>query len=143
LYGVTGHAAQIAVQPDGYTLLKAVADRPLHRIPVRPEGDLSVLAERILTLVRPNVNFIVGEKKSPLVYANLTRRDDGREFLTIINHGAAPGRIEVQIPWPRVYEVVDGSVLGNATTYTYRDHVVHAEMGAQGAMVLSNRRDGP
>ncbi len=142
LYGVTGHAAQIAVQPDGYTLLKAVADRPLHRIPVRPEGDLSGLAERILSLVGPNANFTVG-KKRPLVYANLTRRDDGREFLTIINHGAAPGGIEVQIPWPRVYEVVDGSVLGNATTYTYRDHVVHAEMGAREAMVLSNRRDGP
>ena len=89
LYGLTGHAAQIAVQPDGYTLLRAVADRPLHRIPVRPEGDLAGLAERILSLVGPNVNFIVG-KKSPLVYANLTRRDDGREFLTIINHGAAP-----------------------------------------------------
>ena len=112
-YGICGQADQIAIVPAGYPEVKPIDAAGRCGVEIAPGDDVSVLASQVLQSAGEHASFQVGPK-SPLVYANLTRRDDGREFLTIINHDSVAGTIEVGIGWPRAFEVAGSRLPGKA-----------------------------
>ena len=138
LYGLTGDSVEVAVVPDGFTVPKSPDGHAIQRIDINQGEDMSALDGKVLQLVENGLSFKVG-KKSPLVYANLTKRADGREFLTVINHGTDPGSIEIGINWTKTYELVNSNLLGMPASYSRSGTALSVKLNGYGAIVLSNR----
>ena len=77
--------------------------------------------------------------KSELTYVNRTRRADGREFLTVLNHAPQRGEVEIGALWPQAHVIVDSSVVGIPASYQRQGSTLHFALGGHGAIVLSNR----
>jgi hypothetical protein len=138
LYGLTEHSVTVAVVPEGLAAPHSPDGRPVHPFSVARGADMAPLKDRILSLIRPHVSFRVGAK-SELTYVNRTRRADGREFLTVLNHSPQRGEVEIGALWPQAHVIVDSSVVGIPASYRRRGSTLHFALGGHGAIVLSNR----
>ena len=138
LYGLTEHSVTVAVVPEGLAAPHSPDGRPVYPFSVARGADMASLKDRILSLIRPHLSFRVGAK-SELAYVNRTRRADGREFLTVLNHSPQRGEVEIGALWPQAHVIVDSSVVGIPASYRRRGSTLHFALGGHGAIVLSNR----
>jgi hypothetical protein len=136
-FGHAEQAVRFCLVPEGS---KRPPDegRPMHYLTVKPQETLARYAPQIIEQIRKDAVLKVGEK-TPLVYANLTRRPDGREFLTVINHAAEPGHIALELPWPEVHPIISSEFIGKQVSQRFAGQQLSVKLDGYGALVLSNR----
>jgi hypothetical protein len=101
LRGLAGaNLRQYVIFPRG--LACPATDTPhVKRMEIDPGQSVASLQGELDDFLAPCADSCVLEK-SPLIYVNWNRRDDGTRFCSVINHGTATGRVRIRTadaPW--------------------------------------------
>jgi len=140
LYGLADQAIQIAVVPNGYSGPPPVGKASVEYLQVKSGETLARYRDQVVRKLKPGVSYQV-ENKSPLVYVNKNVREDGRQFLTLINHSPEPGRVEVDLDWKQLHKMTSSELIGKSASYVRHDNKLSVDLDGYGALVLSNRKD--
>jgi hypothetical protein len=106
------------------------------KIYVEPREDLEKYAEEIIGYINAKIKHKV-VNKSPLVYVNWNSREDGKSYISIINHGAVPGEVQIKIPWNGARPIINSSLIDKSFSYRVANGWLSIRLEPYAAVVFS------